>query len=198
MVLIARLKMKKLFLCLALIITGCAKKEIDKNEDNPEAASVVQLTRKFQHVIRYDCQGKIKSDQIETVASPVFPVQIQPDVSEHLWSSDFLNETTNSSPHCTSGIDTFNVDYSYGWCNMHVVSGVNTISYKFYYCDHIITETDADGNVSNKCADEPDIREEGTALLRIFYAEETLEGTSEVHPDPVSCEATSDSTALSI
>jgi len=170
-----------------LFLIACTSQNINKNADTVDQASVVSLTRVFQRVVRYDCNGAVSSDQIETVQSPVDTITINPKTSDKLYSSTFDNLTLNTSPNCIVGYNEFNVDYSEGWCNMRVASGNNQIRYRFYYCDQIVTKYDSQGNPYTVCATDPILGEEGTTWINVSYSESTLPDTLSVHPDPDTC-----------
>lgn len=76
-----------------------------------------------------------------------------------------------------SGRWQFQVDYSWGALNMHVQSGANTISYKFYECPEIVPSPGP--NQPETCKGQR-ILEEGNLTIDISYSEKTLSGYSEV------------------
>lgn len=93
-------------------------------------------------------------------------------------------------PKCSLGtpIYQFQVDYSYGHCNMHVESGGNQIRYTFNYCPEYKTVTDPEtGETSQVCAKPLVKGEEGTTWIQVSYEEVTRPGFSEVRPLPEDC-----------
>jgi hypothetical protein len=56
---------------------------------------------------------------------------------------------------------------------MHVVSGINVISYTFYNCD----ARNADGS----CAAAKTVNETGTSTINVSYTEKTISGVMKVN-----------------
>lgn len=87
----------------------------------------------------------------------------------------FADEQTGSTAGLIVGGFKFQVDYSYGALNMHVISGINNIDYTFSRCAS--STTDANGNVT--CLQTQN-DETGTAVINVSYVEKTLPGTMQV------------------
>lgn len=167
-------------------LIACSGQYLDK-EGDPSKASVVSLTRVYQRVIRYDCNGHITSDKTETVASPTQLVTIQPRTRTKLETSSFKNLTMGTKANCIFDMDNFYVDYYDGWCSMRVGSGKNEISYDFTYCDESTTRYDANGNPYQECVGAGRSHETGTSWIDVSYSEENRSGSQEVRPTPESC-----------
>ena len=180
--------MKKFILGVLVLLVGCSAQDINKNADTEDKASLVSLTRVYQRVIRYSCEGSVTSDKVETTGSPVALINIQPQTRTNIYSSDFDNLTLNTSAGCIVDHAEFNVDYSYGWCNMRVASGTNQIRYRFYYCDQWTTKYDENGNASQVCTAIPVLREEGSTWIRVSYDEIHKPEVLEVRPSVESCQ----------
>lgn len=176
-------------LFLPLCLAACSGQNLGKENDTPEKASVISLSRVNQRVIRYDCNGVVTSDRIEATRAPIQQVNIQPSTRTNLYSSDFDNLTLNTKAGSIIDYTTFTVDYSYGFLNMRVSSGINEIRYRFYYCDQKVTNYDQNGNPYETCAVTPVMREEGRTYIKVFYEETNSNEVSQVRPDPEYCKS---------
>lgn len=152
------MKLSLLTLILALTSVGCSQK-LAKDRAGETRTNDISLVREFQRVIVYDCNRKVISDSIETVASPTKWVEVTPDDPRGITSSSFVNRQTESTAGLISNNTSFQVDYSYGALNMRVVSGLNIVDYKFF-----IGQT---------------VAEEGTVTLNVSYSERHLAGYTE-------------------
>jgi len=164
---------------LSTLIAGCGQ-QLTKND--PSNPNPVNLERDFQEVIHHDCNGNVTKDGIETVASPTAWVQINPANTSRTYNPSFTDEQTGSSPTWMVGDFSFQVDYSFGVLNMHVVSGINTIDYSFSYCT--AWSTDVNGN--SVCTAQT-VDEKGTVTINVNYTEKTLSGSmsvSDCNPSP--------------
>jgi len=179
--------MKKFILTAFILLAGCTAQVIDKNAQSQEEASLIPLTRVFQRVIRFDCAGNVQSDQIETTQSPTATIKISPVSRKDIYSSDFENLTLNTQASCIVDHSEFNLDYSYGACNMRVASGTNQIRYRFYYCPQWATKYDSQGKAYQACVGTLELREEGITWVRVTYEEINKTETLEYHPSAESC-----------
>ena len=170
--------------CSAIAIAACSPNNLDKSDTSIASAKSYTITRQFQRVVRYNCGGQVTSDKTETVAPPNIYVQISPQNGYHLDHSAYLNLTTGSSPGCIVSQTQFSIDTSPTACNMQVNPGLNQIQYSFYYCDGYTQQTD--GN--QICTTPLHIDETGKIYINVVYQEETLNGSSEVKPDPTQCQ----------
>lgn len=168
-------------------LIACSGEYLDKGGD-PSKASVIPLTRVFQRVIRYDCNGRVTSDMTETVGSPTQLVTIPPHTSENLESSSFSNITMGTKANCIFDVGSFYVDYYDGACSMRVGAGKNEIRYDFTYCDQKTTRYDSQGNAYQECAPTATrTHETGTSWIDVSYSEETRSGSLEIRPSAESC-----------
>ena len=167
----------------AIYLSGCSAENLTKDNPNQPAGSgnPISLERDFQEVIHYGCDGTVTSDGIETVSSPTKWVTITPNDSTNLEGSSFTDTLTNSEAGLMMGYTTFQVDYSYGALNMHVVSGVNVIDYTFTKCTQWVTNPD--GSQSCPTANEV-VSEQGTVTINVSYSEKTLPGHTDVDDCP--------------
>ena len=172
------------FLVATVLISGsllaaCSAQNLSTNG----TVNQVNLERDYQEVVHTDCNGNVTLDDIETVSSPTAWVQIEPsNAADDGDDAIFTDQQTSSSPALVLGGDQFQVDYSYGALNMHVISGINNINYQFYRC--ATSTTDANGNVTCLTTQTD---ETGTAVINVNYAEKTLPGTMQVsdcNPSP--------------
>jgi hypothetical protein len=150
-----------------LSVMACSGQNLAKDDpSNPnQPANVVSLERDYQEVIHYDCNHNITSDGIETVKSPTQWVTINPTNPTNVSGSSFLNTSTNSTAGLISANTNFQVDYSFGTFTMHVVSGLNVISYKFYTCSQW---------TGSACTAATTMSEQGTVTLNVSYIEKNL------------------------
>ena len=178
----------RFLLLVALLALAACGQEIKKDANQVTEASTVSLSRVYQRVVTYDCNGKVVSDAVDTVATPVQAITISPKSTANLYSSSFENLTMNTKPNCVVSNTTFNVDFEDGWCNMRVASGANQIHYRFFYCDNRETRQDDQGNSYEVCKTEPEVREEGLTWIRVTYQESKKSDTLEIHPSAESCQ----------
>jgi len=156
-----------IFVVISLIAISCV--EINKlDHQTPATAKAVTINRQMQRVIRYDCQGRISSDQLEEVQGPSLQFYMASNSTVDLLEFKALNETTNS----LKGIiaydqGTFILDLAKETTEMKAVEGINQIYWAFTFC----TEKDQSGKCTKK-----EIKEAGTAYLNISLGEEILEG----------------------
>lgn len=173
---------------LLLALASCTAKVVDKNADNRQKATSFGLTRVFQRVIRFDCQNKVLSDQVETVGAPTQLISVEPNTRVNFEDSYFENKTLGTKPSCVVDKTQFQIDYSLGFCNMQVQTGVNEIQYRFYYCPEYKTKPDSHGNPTKYCAAPLEVREEGSFFIDVNYSEVHRDGTMEVHKTPEQCQ----------
>ena len=172
-----KLWLTSLLICGAISVGGCTAQDLSTTGVNQ-----VSLERDYQNVIHTDCSGNVVSQGIETVASPTQWVTITPTHSADTYTWTINDTETNSSPSFLSGYYTFQVDYSYGALNMHVISGTNTINYSFSNCT--AWTTDAHGN---QICEASVVGETGTVTINVSYTEKTLPGSvteSDCNPTP--------------
>jgi hypothetical protein len=158
-------------LSLAGILTGCSGDLIPTSANTPQNALPVHLVTEKQEVKRYDCNGSLTSDQIETVSSPTELMTIQPTKSSWTYatiaSSSFVDVETGQTPGYVLNNTEFTIDHSPGYFNMEIADGLNEIDYRFVFTDGS-TET-------------------GARYIFISWDQTTLTGASSVHPDPSQC-----------
>ena len=169
---------------LALGGMSCTSEPLDKEDVNPEDAELYTLTRVYQQVVRYDCNGIVTSDKVETVEGASASVEIEPDNKANLFTSTFQNMTTESYAKCIADNKAFRIDIAETVCNMRVQKGLNRLRYEFYYCNSIKRENDKE-----TCEHEPFVGESGELYIRVAYEVEDRVGTLERRPSPESCQS---------
>lgn len=169
---------KYFFLSLALLTSACGIK-LDKRASSADKAQNIGLHRIYQHTIRYNCDGSVKSDKYETTQSPRAAVRIHPKHHFFFHDSKFVNKNNNDTG-CQAGrfFQNFVIDDAPGFCSMIVERGINEISYQFSYCK----EDDA-----GKCKGEEKIKESGSLFVKINYSEEKIDTPVHIHPSPEEC-----------
>ncbi|MBT4762614.1 MAG: hypothetical protein HOO06_13020 [Bdellovibrionaceae bacterium] len=151
------------------LLAACNAEQIGPDVGVKENPKPIQLTRKTQRVIRFNCDGKIESDQVETVSSPKRRVEIVPrDTAKTVVGSSFGNRTNNASAGAVYGHTEFTVDMANAFFTMRVNEGINEIDYQFIFSDG---ETEI-----------------GSRFLDITYAEEFIPEVYENIPSEESCE----------
>lgn len=153
------------------ILSACTGQNIPQDATTPDKAASVSLELDKKHVRRYDCDGNLVSDQIETVSSPTALMNLHPtrptSVSYSISGSSFTDLETSSSPAMITDNVEFWIDHGNGALGMHVITGMNEIQYRFSF---------SDGNV-----------ETGSRFIRVNYTEKLLPGIDEDRPSPESC-----------
>ncbi len=139
------------------------------------AASVrhgeVNVERVFQRVVRRDCKGVLKNDQIETVSSPNASFYI-----ETLNAGDHLTAEVNDRATCntiirpvSNGRIKFTVDTSPTLFYLHINKD------KENYLDYQVTLCPEAGT-----CDKGAVVEKGTVILKVNYSEKTIPETQEI------------------
>jgi hypothetical protein len=186
------IKTKIVLSALMSILMACDSKKLDKEIDSTEEANQSSnsftLLRKWQRVVRFDCAGKIYSDQQETVQSPRAPVSITPYVFENLYSSSFRNLTNGSAGPAVSNFVTFVIDMAPTFLNLKVEEGVNEIGYEFSYCQEL--KKDGKGQPTSECEHIPVVKESGTLFIFVIYLQMWSDELLEIHPDQKNCRKT--------
>ena len=165
--------MKKIISTVSMLATmalasGCSPELIGTDANSLETAKEMQLTRKTQRVVRYNCNDSIFSDKIETVNSPKRSIQLVPvNTRVEIVSSSFQNKTNNNGPGAITNHTGITIDIASATFTMKVEPGINEIEYTFGYID---------GSA-----------EEGSRFLNINYVEEHLDEKREVKPTAEEC-----------
>jgi hypothetical protein len=154
-----------------LVLLACSGQNLSDT-----GTTTINLEQDLQEVVTTDCNNNVVSDQIQTVAAPTQLVTISPKNSANIANSNFENTTTWSTAPWIINYNSFYVDYGDGVLTMHVVSGINTISYTFYNCDQ--------WNSSGTCTDASTLEEQGTLAINVNYVEKTLPGVQYVSNCP--------------
>jgi hypothetical protein len=171
-----------LFALLALSVSACSRKELNKDDDTVNEAKTYYLLEQRQRVIRYNCQDQITSDKIETTKAPIDYVSIKPNSYKNLYGSSFDNLTMGTHAGSTIDYTDFTIDINPGFLNLEVAIGTNEISYKFYYCSQFLPPPK-----ETLCAVQPEIRESGSVFINVVYESIELPGQSVIKPTPESC-----------
>lgn len=155
---------------------------------------VIDVYRKFERVIRYGCQGEVKSDEMETYEFPEYRMTLWPagNIRAEHYRVDLTNRTTcnsyNQTDSAISGLFqiftnfgenllngdkpnlAFTVNTSPTLLHLHVQKNLdNYLDYKFYSCTKV---SDA------KPCESPRLMERGTLILTVNYHEES-------HPEQI-------------
>lgn len=158
-------KLHLALLCLgtAALAQGCGM-ELTKDDPGKPGSHPNSLTlvRKYQRVQRYTCAGALRSDQIESVASPEQWVTITPDGGRKATTVDIRNRQNGDTITWWMDNVTFLVKFHTTEGGLKVERGLNIVDYSF-------------GTAQGP--------ENGTVSFDITYREDNLEGTSVQH-DP--------------
>lgn len=182
--------MKYAWMLLMPFLISCGAKLIDQEENSEENPTAVTLTRKQQRTIRYDCDGNVSSDRIETTNSVSKRMRIDPKDSAGLWS--FRASTAGNSRGTVSGNSGyFTIDMSPTVFNLQVYEGMNEIDYLFRHCYDIRTRTETDDEGSEyevRFCNEPVVDgESGQIFIDVTYVVERSEDPREIRKTPEEC-----------
>lgn len=151
----------------------------------------ISITREYQRTIRYNCDGSVKSDELETVASPhggeiiISPKAIQENKRTEYkghWqiiNSSFCEGRTSyrfNDPDMYKAV--LFLDMSPGFFSFQITAGENLLDYDFYACSKV--------DENDVCL-EKEIQENGTVILNVEYKENTRPGSREFHPTEDDC-----------
>lgn len=178
-----------LYIVLALNIVAC--ENIDPKSTSQSKPSTHTLTRKRQMTKRFDCNGNVISEKIETINSVSKRFLITAERKEHLW--DFWSKAINTEESVESGIlwgnqGVITVDIAPTLLHLRVTPGLNEIRYKFSYCYDVVTEIDPETDTKReKCAHGPVYGDEKSLWLDIQYKVVKLDGVREISPSKEEC-----------
>lgn len=191
--------MKKLIPILLVLFASCgphksSKPNRERSIDPLEAyhqrpldvtqTEDVLLIRKKQIIVRYDCNGHVTSNQLETVNSLSKKLTAHYENRKASWSYDVYNRTTrNGNKGFLVDHGQFIIDYAPTVFNMKVKDGPNDIEYVYKKCSKI-TE---DANHHKICTGEVLAEKEGIVRVNVTYGVETIPGEKYVHPTPEQC-----------
>lgn len=185
--------MQKLILfSISILLFSCGGQLIDKDENNENNPESVDLVRKKQRTLRYNCSGELVSNEIETINHVSKRMEVHPDDDDDLWGfSATIRGNTKGHLEGSKGI--FTIDIAPTVFNLRVYEGLNEVEYKFNYCDdvRVRTITDDDGNESKEtyCASSVYIGEEGKVYLQVTETVEMIPGEREIRRTGSSCES---------
>jgi hypothetical protein len=176
--------MNLMFFVLVLAsLASCTEVDPDSTSENsPYHDSII---RKKQRTIRYNCDGVVTSDKVETINSLSRVYKIEPQNRSNLWNfraTGVQSDDTAGSLWGKKG--KFTVDMSPTLFNIQVYPGLNEIRYQFAHCYEIVTDPVTD---ETQCAHTPEYTETKSFWLDIEYKVVTLEGFREVRPSEDSC-----------
>lgn len=175
--------MKYFILILSLVVlSGC--EEVDKEAHDSEGNALEEtITRKEQRVVRYKCNGQVKSDKVETVNSVSKQFTLNPKRSTDLYNFTATNETTKSSKGSIwLGKGVFTLDLAPTVFNIKADEGMNKIVWKFSYCKDLDTQ-------NHTCRRTPEIKESGTTFIHIRQEKVFLDGVKEIRPTAQECKS---------
>ncbi len=163
-----------LFAGIAFLAQGCAQQLGKDDPGHPGShPNSETLIRKYQHVQRYNCDGSLRDDDIESIQEPTQWVSITPNGGAPADGLDVANRQNGdtASWQVGSGNDySFLIKYNTAEGGLKVERGLNIVDYNFYHCDT------AGGGCSSKTS-----VESGTVSFDVTYIEQTLPGVSVQH-----------------
>jgi len=169
---------------LTLLASACT--DVDPTQTSPAAPQQVNLVRKNQRVLRYDCPDRLISDRFETVNSIQKTLLVKAPKTENLWYFTAINRNNGSR---TGGLindsGKLTVNISPTLFHMRVQPGLNHIDYTFEYCADSITDSGELGQASG-CS-QPIEEQRGEIFVFVNYSEETLSGELVIKPSLESC-----------
>lgn len=155
-------------------LSACTGTTIPQDATTPDKAAPVTLELEKQEVRRYDCNGNLLTDQVESVNSGTNSklMNLEPNrptsVSYQISGSSFTDaETSSSAPMILGDHTHFYIDHGDGALGMHVVTGINQILYRFSFSDGA--------------------SENGSRYINVVYSEKLIPGIMDVHPTPDQC-----------
>lgn len=145
----------------------------------------VSFIRKKQQTVRYDCDGVVTSNGLETINSLDKKLTVDYENRKGAWSFEAYNRRTrNGKLGFLVKIGQFVIDYSPTVFHMTVNEGLNDVEYVFYKCTNIIV--DAQNN--QKCAEGAlQVEKEGIVQIDVLYSQEIVPGERIIRPSPESC-----------
>ena len=180
------LNLKKLLILVFVTQLASSCTDVDPTETSPVSPQEVNLVRKNQRVLRYNCKDELVSDKVETVNSIQKTLLVKPTQTENLWSFNAINKNNNSR---TGGIlnnaGKLTLNISPTVFHMRVTPGVNQIEYTFEYCRHFIKEEGLSGKA--EACTEGFEEQRGEIYVFVNYSEELLPGEMVIKPTPASC-----------
>lgn len=151
--------------------------EVTQTED-------VSLIRKKQIIVRYDCNGHVTSNKLETINFLSKKLTAKYENRKEAWSFDVYNRTTrdgNRGVFVTQG--QFVIDYSPTVFHMKVNEGPNDIEYVYKRC----TKISEDANHKKICSGELLTEKEGIVRVNVTYDVEIIPGEQTIRPTPEQC-----------
>lgn len=182
---------KTIVLTLILMsFLSCDRDEINQDQNSRENPQDVNIVKKKQRTIRYDCDENITSDRLETLNLPIKSFQIKPKIKRNVYSFDASNGFTERGALVDS-IGVFGINLSPTIFNLRAYPGLNAIDYNFKYCNRLVEQVDNRANRSSRtrkvCAHEPVTKETGSLYLYITISTEEVPGIREVKKSPKDC-----------
>ena len=151
----------------------------------------ISITREYQRTIRYNCDGSVKSDELETIASPhggdliISPKVVQENKrTEYKGHWKIINRSfcEGRTSYRFNDPDMYKavlfLDMSPGFFSFQITAGENFLDYDFYACSKV--------DENDVCL-EKGIQENGTVILNVEYKENTRPGSREFHPTEDDC-----------
>jgi hypothetical protein len=125
---------------MGAFLAGCSGEVIPSTADDPSSAATITLEKERQRVQRFNCNGELVSDKVETVLSPTKIIEIHP--RKEGWTqslierSKFYNVQTKDTLGYTLDPVSLTIDKDgSSQYNLHVNPGMNEIIYTFYFTD---------------------------------------------------------------
>lgn len=182
--------MIKLGLMSILIIVLVSCELVKPEETSQDKPHELNLTREQQRTLRYDCDGKLISDKVETLNSLSKTYSVKPKLKGNLYGFKARGVESGDTAGGLAIIGKrgkFTVDYAPTVFNIQIYKGLNEIRYNFEYCD--ISGNDENGH--HVCLEGYKEGPERSFWLNLNYSVQTLPETREVRPSQESCESES-------
>ncbi len=172
---------------LALIAFNLAScTTVDPDETSAENPSRDTIIRKKQLTRRYNCEGDLVSEKIETTNSLSKTYRISPDERSHLWGFTATGVSSGDSHGALWGTQgQFTVDLAPTVFNIKINPGLNEIKYTFSYCYEVGVDP-VTGD--EQCAHTPEETEPKSFWLDIEYKVVELNGAREFRPSEADCQ----------
>ena len=169
---------------LAILEVSCVQVETEGN--SKEAPMEVDMVRQLQLVKRFNCDGELTSEQVETIAPLSFGLMIKAEDSRNLWEFRAHGGSGDYKGTLWRDYGQVTLDYSPTVFNIRVRQGLNEIKYQFGYCDDVRIDPVSSRNY---CANEVSYSNEKSHWVYINYEVRNLTGVKEIHPSTESCES---------
>lgn len=176
--------MNLLFFVLVVASLGSCT-EVDSDTTSPDNPYKHTFIRKKQRTIRYNCEGIVTSDKVETTNSLSKVFKISPENRSNVWSFRATGvQSGDTAGRLWGRQGKFTVDMSPTVFNIQVYPGLNEIRHQFSHCYEVVTDPATD---ETQCAHTPEYSDEKSFWLDIEYKVLILDGFREFRPSEEEC-----------